>query len=149
MGQTCAEALLPGRHSAPPSKEETVEDHHCQRTAAQHRPAKFSLGFQGTQAPSSPGGARLCADKTDRKAFRCADKAEEVHAEIRMKSYEHSVRGGSEPGIHTTHDVCQVKEARLKSHLLYNSMCLLLLQRGNSGEKSDLPLPRIDGKGRV
>ena len=81
------------RHLAPPSKEEPVKDHHCQHAAAQHRPAQFSLRFQGTQAPSSPGGAQLCAHKTDRKAFRYADKAEEVHAEIWSKSYEHSGEG--------------------------------------------------------
>lgn len=83
------------------------------------------------------------------EVFRYADKAEEVHAEIQIKSYEYSVRGGNEPGIHRTHDVFQVKEARLKSHLLYNSICVLFLQRGNIGEKSDLRLPRTDGKGRV
>lgn len=89
MGQTCAAALLPETLDSS-HKEESVKDNHCQCAAAQHHPAKFSLGFQGTQAPSSPGGAWLCADQTDRKAFRYADKAQEVHAEIRSKSYEHS-----------------------------------------------------------
>ena len=75
--------------------------------------------------------------------------AEEVHAETRIKSYGYSARRGNEPGIHTTNDVCRVKEARLKSYLLYVSICMLFLQRQNTGEKSDSWVPGAEGEGRV
>lgn len=97
------------------------------------------------EARSSPGGARLCTKQTDRKISRYLDTAEELHAEIGIKSDGYSAMKELGHGHVQQMLPAERKQPDGKGCVLYDSICKIFSQRQNVGERSQRWLP---GPGR-